>query len=82
MDAILADYADEIYSEGNHKKSYNLTLESRVLIGSSWSYSFFHDCKIHYWYQTLELQKKKKKIIAIGIDIELSKNLYFVQIQY
>ena len=61
------------------------TIKNRItwlLIGSSWSYSFFHDCKIHYWYQTLELQKKKKKMIAIGIDIELSENLYLVQIQY
>jgi len=32
MDAILADYADEIYSEGNHKKdSYYKTLGPKAI---------------------------------------------------
>ena len=62
MDAILADYADEIYSEGNHKKdSYYKTLGPKAI---------FYEWKIQYWYQTFELRQKKKKIIAIGIDMQ------------
>ena len=35
--------------------------------------AIFYEWKIQYWYQTFERRKKKKKIIAIGNDMQPSQ---------